>query len=421
MARALASEHDELVLLPTYKPATDHVRYVQIDYSLAGYARLTARRAGAGYGVIPTAMVDAETAWTRSPQWASEVAADIATCGAFFGHMLDMMEPDTVCVWNPTVPQGRLLQAACLLRGIPCYGIERGVFPETMMIEAREVGAPSDLVVNPTVRSLLARHPAQPDFVDRLRERLDRDEVARYPMRPRRTARQLKHELGIPGAARTVVLFLSAAAANWEPRTMAGSRFVSPWFASAGQAIDALLAALPEGTHLVVQNHPIDRATFRGPQHPRVRYTQRENLRSLFEVADVMAFLGATTVQHDALLTGKPQLLLSRSQLWGQGVAYEFRGAELPALVARALRHEDRPQHAEAAARYIPFLYEHVLFGCEGGLARQTASDLARHLAGLASGHELGVEDRLQRWLTSAMTVAAGSSELAQQDEQEAA
>jgi hypothetical protein len=392
----------QMLLLPTYAPATDARMYVQISYTLAGYAQLSRPATGVDSGLVPAALADVEAAWTRRCTAAAAHADALATCTAFFGRLLDEMEPDSVSIWNPTVPQGRLLQMACLARAIPCFGIERGVFAETMMVESREVGAQADVALSPTLRSVLARQ--QPDHrrLQELRDYYRQRDFSRYAMAPRCSRQALKEEIGIAAGARTVVLMLSVAAANWLPRSLPGARFTSPWFESAQQAVAALLAALPPDAYLIVQDHPLDQDHWTPEPHPRLRHVRGAHLETLFETADLLAFLGATTVQHEALLRDKPLLLLSRSQLTGQGVAYEFNGADLPTLVARALAREGHAAQRDAAARYVPFLFEHALFGLPGSPARQSAADLARHLARLESAHALDVASRIERWLASA-------------------
>lgn len=402
MADELRTHDHELLLLPTYAPASDALQFIQISYTLGGYHQLARTRAAAEPGLVPAAFGDAETAWTRRATAPADARAAVATCSAFFGQMLDELEPDSVSIWNPTVPQGRLLQMACLSRAIPCFGIERGVFAETMMVESREVGAQADVALNPALRSLLAASRADQERLQQIRGYYAQRDFSRYAMAPACSAAELREDVGIAPNARVVALMLSVAAANWNPQTLPGMRFNSPWFASAQQAVDALLAALPSDTYLLVQDHPLDRGHWKPTPHPRMRHVRGVHLQSLFDAADALAFLGATTVQHEALLTDRPLLLLSRSQLSGQRVAYEYRGTDLPGLVQRALKHEDRSSQREAVARYVPFLFDHLLYGPHGSPTRHSAADLARHLAGLESSHTAPVPERIERWLSAA-------------------
>jgi len=402
----------DMLLLPTYPPQTDALQYVQIAYTLTGFSDLSAPATGVESGLVPAALADAEAAWTRRRSTPTAHADAVATCTRFFGQLLDQMEPDTVSIWNPTVPQGRLLQMACLARAIPYFGIERGVFAETMMVESREVGAQADVATNPILRSVLASQPVSPARLDDIRHYYAQRDFSRYAMAPACSGPGFKEDIGIPPSARTVVLMLSVAAANWLPRSLPGARFTSPWFESAQQATTELLAALPDDVYVVVQDHPLDRGHWTPAPHPRLRHVRGAHLQTLFDAADMLAFLGATTVQHEALLTDKPLLLMSRSQLTGQGVAYEYAGSDLAAVVGRALRGDGRAAQREAAARYIPFLFDHVLFGLPGSPARQTATDLARHLASLESAHTTDTTSRIERWLNAAATdlASAGST-----------
>ena len=180
----------DMLLLPTYPPQTDALQYVQIAYTLTGFSDLSAPATGVESGLVPAALADAEAAWTRRRSTPTAHADAVATCTRFFGQLLDQMEPDTVSIWNPTVPQGRLLQMACLARAIPYFGIERGVFAETMMVESREVGAQADVATNPILRSVLASQPVSPARLDDIRHcRVGGGALVRWPPSAAQTAR----------------------------------------------------------------------------------------------------------------------------------------------------------------------------------------------------------------------------------------
>lgn len=411
LSEELSCIGQRMLLLSTYQPHEDDLEYIRISYTLSGYADLIDRQPESAFGLLPDAMMDSECEWVGRRVRNGNLRDGLARASAFLGRMLDEMEPDSVSVWNPTVPQGRLLQVACLARGIPCYAIERGVFAETILIDGREIGAQSDIALNTALRSALWHSSPNRARLQEIRAHYGKRDFARYAAAPLRHAGELRRELGIPPGARVLVLMLSLAAANWRPRSMPGTRFNSPWFGTAQQAVDSLLGALPEDVWLVVQGHPIDDARWTPASHPRLCHVRRQHLGTLFDVADVLAFLGATTTQHEALLTGKPVLLLSRSQLSGLNVAYEYRGEALEALLLSALRNERRREHFEGRARYVPFLFDHVLYGNAGSPARHGPRDLALHLAGLEAAHDADVDRRIGNWLAAAASDLAPAIE----------
>ena len=399
---ALDARGDRLILLPTYEPAPALPQHIRIAYDVAGFRDLAPSDPGDFARLLPTALAQAQAAWSQAPVDADDFLASASACSRFYGCLLDELEPDTVMVWNPSVPQGRLLQMACLARALPFWGIERGVFGQTLMVESLEISAQSDLVMNPTLHSMLQRCPEQPERLAAIRQHYAVHDQSRYPAAQRRSAQALREALGLSATTRIAVLMLSAAAANWAPRALPGARFNSPWMASAEQAVRQLADALPDDTVLVVQGHPIDRDTLTLGDDERVRLVHGEHLHTLFDAADVLVFLGATTVQHEALLSGKPVVLLSRSQLSGQGVAYEYRGGDLGALLARALPDLDQSAHLRAISRYVPALFDHALYGGDGSPARLRAPDLATHLGNLVAAHDTDIDTRIQRWLDRA-------------------
>lgn len=402
LSTSLSAHGQRMILLPTYQPDGDDLEHVRISYTLNGYGHLIGRSADSTFGLLPPALIDAEIAWTGRRLDRTVIEDGLARCSAFFGRMLDEMEPDTVSVWNPSVPQGRLLQLAAIARGIPCFGIERGVFADTIMLDAREIGAQSDVGINPSLRSALLGSAPDRGRLQQIREHYRQRNGSRYTTENIFDVSKLRGELGVPKKARIVVLMLSLAAANWRPRSMSGMRFNSPWFATAQQAVDSLTESLPDDTWLIVQGHPLDEGRWTLRPHPRLRCVHRLPLTTLFELADVLAFLGATTTQHEALFTPRPLLLLSRSQLSGLGMTYEYRGDDLGRLLQSALRHERRVQQIEAQQRYIPFLFDHVLYGCADSPAAKRPEDLAAHFAGLEAAHDKPVDQRLEAWLAAA-------------------
>jgi FMN phosphatase YigB (HAD superfamily) len=393
--RQLEQRGVTLIVLTTFKPAHDRFRYLQVPYLLAGYSELAVPPDAAAVNRYPRGYLESDAMWQgiRSPH--SATARGLAVCDAFYRRVLETLEPDSVFIWNPTVPAGRLLQSLCSVYTIPSYGIERGVYPETMMIDHLGIGAMGDLNLDFALRQHARSATINSDALAQIRDYYAGRGAGKYKAKHAETSPdQLRARNGVPAGKRLVTLFLSAAA-SWAPRSLHGSRYSSPWFADATAAINALLEATGEDTHILVQDHPLNRKTTVMPQHPRLSVSEGEPIRTMLAASDAAAVLGATTVQHEALLTDTPVVLLSRSQLSGKGVCYEYDGGALDALLESAIARDGWEARREQIARYVPFLFDHVLIGQPGGLARTTVLDLAEQIAAMTSPHSRSIDDRI--------------------------
>ncbi len=373
-----------LVLLTTTSSERLEACYLQIPYLLTGFAA----EAGAVTPSVcyPASYLESDAAWSRRSAPAPGSTAGLARCVDFYRTLLDTLEPCVTFAWNTTVPQSRVLHAESIKRGIPAFALERGFFPNTLMVESRENSALSDLNLNPALLSAQADFVASAERLAAIRAYYQAHRVAKYPCRQAVTPEQYRHQHRIGKDERLVVLFGSAAAANWLPRSHHSATYNSPHFGSLAEAARALLEVLPDDCRLIVQPHPID-GTPPGLAAERVIVNEGESIHTLLEVADAYAFLGCTTIQQEALLYQRPVILLSRSQLSGKGVAYEYEGYDLRGVVAQALRRVAWTPRCHAAARYLDFVFQHFLYGHDGAPTAHDLGDFARFVARTASGH----------------------------------
>jgi FMN phosphatase YigB (HAD superfamily) len=394
--RRLAERGVTLIVLTTYAPKHDRYRYLQVPYLLAGYSTLAVPPDNTAIGRYPRGYLEADARWQCATSPSAHTARGLGVCDQFYRRVLDTLEPDCVFIWNPTVPAGRVLQSLCSVYTVPAYGIERGVYPQTMMVDHLGIGAMGDLNLDLAVRQHARRAPLRPDVLQTIRDHYAQLNAGKYAAKKSEAGpEEFRRRHDVPENSRIISLFLSAAAANWSPRSLHGARYSSPWFADAAEAVQALVDSTPEDVRILVQDHPLNRNTTVLPTHPRLVVCDGEPIRSMIGASDLTAILGATTVQHEALLMDAPVLLLSRSQLSGKQVCYEYDGNDLAGLVQRAMRREDWAKRREEIARYVPFLFEHVLLGLADGPARTTVDDLATHVAAMATPHAHTIEERV--------------------------
>jgi hypothetical protein len=291
---------------------------------------------------------------------------ELAAAREFIDTLLDDLDPDVVMSWAPPFPVSQLFLGEARRREIPAYGLELGFLPNTLMVDSHDIGFGSDLTSLPSVVSALAHHQAVPSVVDAMR--LCHCGGVRSP-----------HKASLP---RTVLLLGSCPGFNLEPLASRQIQLASPWFESFEEAFTAMRHALPADTCLVARPHPGDR---KGERFCRTELTPEQfasdgSVRELVERSDVVAVLGGTRTQIEALLMSKPLVLLSRTCLWGHGIAYEFSGENLSQLVDDAFARIDWPSRSNAGDRYLSFLAEHCLYGYAGAPVSRGAQDFAAFL-----------------------------------------
>ncbi|WP_291985549.1 hypothetical protein [Luteitalea sp.] len=345
---------------------------------------------------------DARASMAHDPAWDHLLATDdlyrtflppsrkagqpeLASLQAYVRALFEALAPDVVMGWAPPFPSSRLLLGEASRREIPSFGLEIGFLPNSLMVESRDVGFGSDLISHPAVSDLLAAHVPSAERMQRIRES--------YRAAPRDIADRTADD-----PAPVVVLLGSCPGFNLQPRESRQIRLGSPWFGSFADAAEAVRAAMPAGTRLVLRPHPADvegQRYSRGPDAPGA-LVNALSIRALIEEADVVVVLGGTRTQLEVALLDVPIVLLSRSVLWGQGIAHEYAGGDLARLLRAALAREGHERRRVEADRLLDFIAAHALYGLPGSPAARGPADFARFLARFGLGFESDA-DRRQR------------------------
>jgi tetratricopeptide (TPR) repeat protein len=205
-----------------------------------------------------------------------------------------------------------------------------------------------------------------------------------------------------PSSRPVVVLLGSCPGFNLQPRSSRLIALGSPWFGTFADAADALAATLPADATLILRPHPADvegQRYSRRPDAPGLLVPEG-SIRDLVAHADVVAVLGSTRTQVEVALLDVPIVLLSRSVLWGQGIAFEFDGQDLSTPVRLALAGERAEARRAATDRLIDFLASTCLFGLPASGVSRGPDAFARflgrfHLPGAAGA---AVAERLERF-----------------------
>lgn len=369
-------------------------------------------QAGLAGGTISAAdlnMLQADSFRANHAYPAGEAAKGMFACREFFGRLLDILQPGYVLGWDPTYPVTQILQTLARERGLPVQAIERGLLPETMMIESHGMQAWSDLRTHWLAQDM-AGTPADPAAYERIRSYyLNR--------RPQKYAQadfggggtEVRKKLGVEN--QKVVVFLGG---GWEANGHApkGGSYERHFFTGYPTTQEALMGlwhvvCRRPGTALVFKPHPLDPQSYSVAKVVGVKMANEVNVHALIEAADVVA-VQYTTLQFEAALYDKPLLLLARSAWWGRNAGYEPGSPEqLPAALEAALQRKDWPAHQAAMRAFITWMMDQFLIGCtEQSPARKNLRDLARYVARL-SVDARGLPPASERWQQAVQMITA--------------
>jgi glycosyltransferase involved in cell wall biosynthesis/FMN phosphatase YigB (HAD superfamily) len=394
----------QLVLMSSALPKTPlPFPVIPVPFLLRDYARLFSSGEGddGNLSAGDMELLQADLARANHAYPVDQARAGLRACRKVFATVLDTLQPGYVLTWDPTSPLAQMLQSLAREAGLPVLGIERGLLPETLMVESRNLQGYSDLRTHwlAQEKPASAADPAAYEqirsyYVSRKPQKYDQPEFGGG-------GNGLRQTLGLAG--KKVIVFLGHYdACGLVPPDSNQRCYNSPAFASTADALMAvgnILAGNP-GMAVVFKPHPQDAHAYAAAQASGIHIVRDVNVHALIELADVVA-TQFTTLQYEAALYEKPVVLLGRSAWWGRQAAYEVdRPADLPAVLEAALQRRDWPTHQANAHAFITWMMDQFLIGCSAAVpARRKLHDFAGFIARTSlDGRPLpSPEERVQR------------------------
>lgn len=375
----------DLVLLGWTPPSDPRLRVILVPLWLHGFGQAysTPDETLTLESPLAEALVHRDRLWSGLENRSlPEFMEGLEVCQHVLRTILNELQPALVLVWGNGLPQSVVLQQLAVQQGRLCWVIERGLLPETLMVELAGQGAQTELNCSLYLQNAWRAVPDNGVFP-----------AAQKYFHSSRATKYLQaefldsatfHQRHNPEGKKLIALLLQNDAASCLfPPDFAGARIHSPLFMSSADAI-AHLAAVARllDFKLLIKPHPMDRTDYSHFADERVSISREFNLHSLINAADVVAVM-TSTAQYEALLYEKPILLLARSALSGKNIAYEPSSiTELPATTHAALHRVDFPARMADARRFITFLLQQASISLEENVpAGSTLSDLARFLA----------------------------------------
>src|SRR5665213_660577 len=259
---------------------------------------------------------------------AADAIPGLFVCRHIMASLLKTLDPGYVLTWDSTCPLAIITQDLCQKGGWPVQTLERGLLPETLMIESRGIQAFSDLRTHWMAQEIpesaydaAAFERIRSFYLDRKPQKYDQPSFSGG-------GHQLREELGL-GDKKAVVFLGQYDPCGFAPPDSQMRRNHSPIFRSTEDTLMSLWPALKyhRETALVFKAHPLDGNPYTQAREEGVHIVKNVNVHALIDLADVVV-AQFTTLQFEAALYDKPVVLAARSAWWGRGATYEVHQRE---------------------------------------------------------------------------------------------
>ncbi len=375
----------DLVLLGTTPPADPELRVIVVPFWLHGYADAYATPATPVIleDQLTNALITRDNAWTL-PERRNPIKSTVGlgVCQQIMREVLDGLQPAAVLVWGNSLPQSFVLQQLAVQHGRPCWVIERGLLPGTLMMEMAGQGGQSELNLSFTLSRALQTSCDSDLFLSAQSDYRSRRE-SKYSQAEFLDTEAFRKQHNPSGRKLVALLLQHDVSSCLVPCEYRGAQLHSPVFASSEEAMLHLATVARElDCTVLAKPHPVDQTDYTHCQNDYLRVVRDVNLMSMVEAADVVAAM-TSTAQFEALLSEKPLLLLAHSPLANKGVAYEVKElASLVSALRAALDRDNFESRLVRAREVLTFILKYYSIALtDNSSAKATLGDLAGFLA----------------------------------------
>jgi len=396
----LASELEEnnfrLVLFTTSIHPEMIFDYVQIPFTLDEFEELSIdiEKDELTEGEIVDEFGKREIEWFgKGEDYLNKYKTGYTKCVKYYKNILQSLKPSIVLVWQNSLPQSNILKRLSEEFLIPSYILERGMLPNTFMLESTGNVALSDIVNNLSLRKKIIAHSIQDNF-NTVKEFYISEKPSKYNQISSEESEKKLEEFNFDKKPLLVFFANIDSSVGAYPEGTALSQKTNIAYNNTCSMIEALTQeANKQKFNLIVKLHPQERNDFNHLVGKRVKIEKNFNYQFLMQNSDVMAF-AATTLQFEALLYEKPILLFSNTELRGFNIAYEVNSQnELDVIINSTLKKEGFEEKLANAKRYIDWVSKYFLYAFLGETPiKNNLFDMARYLC------EIGIKENLNSY-----------------------
>ncbi|MBL9137235.1 MAG: methyltransferase domain-containing protein [Verrucomicrobiales bacterium] len=349
---------------------------------------------------LAQALASRDRSWSKQENRdLAEFYSGLAVCQHVLRTLLKELQPAAVMVWGSSLPQSVVLQHLAIQHGIPCWVLERGLLPRTLMVEMAGNGGCTEL--NWSFSALQGQRFANTTHRFTAAQQALRNADASIDSRTEgSTPESVRRKLNPDGRRIIAALLQHDLASGLIPTSYLGSKIHAPGIGSSTDLIRELARILAQepDCRLIVKPHPMDTTDYTRWDNGRIRIARDVQVGALMEAADVVVCMTSTT-QFEAVLREKPVVLLARSALSGKGIAYETKSsADLLPAVRLALLRDRFEDRMSRGRRFLDFVLSQFLIHLDSNASQgPSLQDLARFLADNALPIEpnVSLSDRL--------------------------
>lgn len=333
--------------------------------------------------------------------------------------LLRQLSPAVVYTWNGSMVVQNALAHCATERGIPSYFLERGLLPDSLVVDPAGVNCRSALAGTQALSDWLPLpSPVELQQLSAYCQALHDNATTIVKTGTRATQAEARRRLGLRPESRVVMLPL---------QIEHDSNIVlhSPHYKKMADIIhDAGAAAEANGdVCIVVRPHPEDsgrRDALDALASPHVVLSWDLDLHSLLDISDAVVTVNST-VGLESLLQGKPVVALGNSIYSGKGFTHDVAGpADFAPALRAALASERRHTPRQDVLHFLAILLNRLAFSYDkadpwlnrtnlAAMVRRVASSPRPAAAIDGAWYDLERTNTVLRSVMHALTVVDGS------------
>ncbi len=283
-------------------------------------------------------------------------------CKSFYRSIILLLNPSVVIAWQNSLPQSNILKRLAEEYSIPNLIMERGLLPDTFMLEKTGNVALSDIINCFSLRKVIIENEHYEDY-EKIKTYYRENKPIKY------IQKNYDESLHLLNDIRSQVKLLIVYFANVDssvgvyPGKTNLSYKTSSVFNNSRESIKKLSEiATAKDFQLIIKLHPHDNSDYRQFENENTKILKDFNYQLLMEKGDILVF-SCTTLQVEGLLYEKPLLLLCNTELSGFNIAYEVNTVEqLVHQIDAALSKSNYNQKELNAKKFIHWISNNFLF-----------------------------------------------------------
>lgn len=354
-----------IMLTPTINEGINF-EYLKIPFSLDEFNELDVflnneLLIDENYTALTHAQREIEWFNKNSKDWFKHYAGHFK-CREFFRSIIQITNPSAVIAWQNSLPQSNILKRLAEEYSIPNLIMERGLLPDTFMLESKGNVALSDMVNNFSLRKIISGNKDD-TLYENIKNFYRTNQPFKYAQKNYHESLEKLNEILISDKPLVVYFANVDSSVGIFPEDSNLSYRTSKAFHNSLAVIKKISeTACEKNINLIIKLHPHDNSDYSSYKNENTTILRDFNYQLLMEKGDVLAF-SCTTLQAEALLYEKPILLFCNTELTGYNIAYEVGDEkDLPNILDMAFTKTGFDEKLANSKKFIHWISQNFLF-----------------------------------------------------------